>query len=123
VFYFANLRGDATGDRAVTVADVGIVATNFGLADRTSDQGDFTADGAVSVADVGVLATNFGRTLDAPSFTGAGEIDAAADSSPPAGASVAPALWSQPPSPRITAPADPIGLRRRPRLRPHVGRP
>jgi hypothetical protein len=70
-FYFGNLVGDATGDRQVSVGDVGVVSTHFGQSNRTPEQGDFTADRAVTVGDVGLLSTAFGRSLGVPNLAGA----------------------------------------------------
>jgi hypothetical protein len=70
VFYFGNVAGDATGDRQVTVADVGALSTNFGMTGRTPEQGDFTGDGAVTVGDVGVLSSSFGRSIGIPLLGG-----------------------------------------------------
>jgi hypothetical protein len=56
-------RGDATGDGKVDLADLGVLASNWGPA-VTSDTeiGDANADGEVSLADLGILASNWGRT-------------------------------------------------------------
>jgi len=55
--------GDANFDGQVSVGDVGILASNFGLnSGATWLQGDFNGDGRVSVGDVGVLASNFGQS-------------------------------------------------------------
>jgi hypothetical protein len=47
--------GDATGDGAVTAADLKVVLSNLGQSNRTWNQGDFTGDGKVTLADYQVL--------------------------------------------------------------------
>ena len=52
--------GDANGDWAVNVGDLGILAGNWGLSGRTWANADFTGDGLVNVGDLGVLAGAWG---------------------------------------------------------------
>ncbi len=53
--------GDANLDGRVSIADVGILADNYGLTGGANwSQGDFNGDGAVGVADLGTLADNYG---------------------------------------------------------------
>ena len=53
--------GDANRDQKVSLADLTILATNYGVAsDSTWSQGDFNGDGLVSSADLTILATNYG---------------------------------------------------------------
>ena len=53
--------GDANLDLKVSLADLTIFSTNFGITEgATWLQGDFNGDGAVSLADMTILATNFG---------------------------------------------------------------
>jgi hypothetical protein len=55
-------KADANLDGVVNVADLGILATNYGQTSGVSwAQGDFNGDGAVNVADLGLLATYYGR--------------------------------------------------------------
>ena len=51
--------GDANGDNAVDVIDLGILATNYDQIGKTIDTGDFNQDGSVDVIDLGILATNY----------------------------------------------------------------
>jgi lysophospholipase L1-like esterase len=57
------ISGDANRDRRVDVVDLGLLATNYGIASGgTWFTGDFNADGKVDVIDLGILATNYGRS-------------------------------------------------------------
>jgi hypothetical protein len=57
----ANVPGDANGDGAVDVSDLGILAANYGMTSgATLAQGDFNGDGKVDVSDLGILAANYG---------------------------------------------------------------
>lgn len=63
------MAGDANEDGRVDVADLGILAANYGRSDQgTWSQGDFNCDGRIDVADLGILAANYGtgteQTLD-----------------------------------------------------------
>ena len=59
--YIVTLPGDANGDGAVDVGDLGILAANYGTtSDATWELGDFNGDGAVDVGDLGILAANYG---------------------------------------------------------------
>jgi hypothetical protein len=58
-----TLPGDANLDGAVDVADLGALATNYGLAVPDWSQGDFDYSGVVDVADLGLLATYYGDSL------------------------------------------------------------
>jgi hypothetical protein len=56
-----RIPGDANGDGAVDVGDLGILAANYGVTSgATWAQGDFNGDGAVDVGDLGILAANYG---------------------------------------------------------------
>jgi hypothetical protein len=54
--------GDATADHAVSLGDIGILAANWGLSDRTWSTFDFTGDGICGLGDLGMLAGNWGWT-------------------------------------------------------------
>lgn len=57
----AAIPGDANGDGAVDVGDLGILAANYGTTSgATPREGDFNGDGAVDVGDLGILAANYG---------------------------------------------------------------
>lgn len=56
---FRFLLGDADGNGAVDVADLGLLATHWLQPGRTFEQGDFNYDGLVDVADLGILATRW----------------------------------------------------------------
>ena len=57
------LPGDANGDGAVDVGDLGILGANYGkTTGMTWASGDFTGNGAVDVGDLGILGANYGRT-------------------------------------------------------------
>ena len=57
------MQGDATRDGHVSLADLGIVATNYGTATGMIwPDADFNGDGAVSLSDLGVVATNYGQS-------------------------------------------------------------
>jgi hypothetical protein len=51
--------GDANGDNAVDVIDLGILATNYDQSGKYLVNGDFNGDGNVDVIDLGILATNY----------------------------------------------------------------
>jgi hypothetical protein len=54
-------EGDANVSGGVDVTDLGILATNYGVATgRSWRTGDFNGDGRVDVTDLGLLATNYG---------------------------------------------------------------
>jgi hypothetical protein len=53
--------GDANGDGAVDVGDLGILAANYGGTEKTWAQGDFNGDHAVDVGDLGILAAHYGE--------------------------------------------------------------
>ena len=55
--------GDADGDNAVGISDLGILAGNYDQSGMTWEDGDFTGDGAIDVGDLGVLAGSYGWTL------------------------------------------------------------
>ncbi len=61
------MPGDAGGDNKVNAADLGDLATNWGLSNRTWQQADFGGDGQVNAADLGDLAANWGKTGLPPS--------------------------------------------------------
>ena len=57
------LLGDANRDGRVGIADLAIVADNYGSrAGMTWEDGDFNGDGAVGIADLGALADNYGSS-------------------------------------------------------------
>jgi hypothetical protein len=59
------LPGDATGDGAVDVGDLGVLAGNWnGPADWSG--ADFNGDGTVDVGDLGILAGHWGQSLTPP---------------------------------------------------------
>jgi hypothetical protein len=61
-----QLPGDANGDGAVNVGDLGILAGNYGTTSgATWEMGDFNGDGAVNVGDLGILAGNYGSSAAA----------------------------------------------------------
>jgi hypothetical protein len=62
--------GDANGDGAVDVTDLGILATNFNQSSPTRrfGLGDFNYSGMIDVTDLGMLATNFNTGAAGPSF-------------------------------------------------------
>lgn len=61
------LPGDANGDGLVNVADLGLLATNYGQTSGVTWQpGDFNNDGLVNIADLGILATSYGRSVGPP---------------------------------------------------------
>jgi hypothetical protein len=53
--------GDANGDGAVDVGDLGILAANYGGTDKGWTQGDFNGDHLVDVGDLGILAAHYGE--------------------------------------------------------------
>jgi uncharacterized delta-60 repeat protein len=60
---FFVLAGDANRDRAVNIADLGVLATNWQQSPRTFSEGDFNYDGKVDIADLGILATHWQVSL------------------------------------------------------------
>jgi hypothetical protein len=60
--------GDANGDGAVDVGDLGILAANYGGSNKTWSQGDFNNDGKVDVGDLGILAANYGKNASGADF-------------------------------------------------------
>jgi len=52
--------GDANGDGAVDVGDLGILGAHYGQSGVTWAEGDFTAEGNVDVGDLGVLGAHYG---------------------------------------------------------------
>jgi uncharacterized protein (DUF2141 family) len=63
--------GDANGDGAVDVGDLGILAANYGTVNNaTWANGDFNGDGAVDVGDLGILAAHYGEnSTNSPDFS------------------------------------------------------
>ena len=61
--------GDANGDNAVNVGDLGILAANWNGPNKFWNVGDFNMDGTVNVGDLGVLAANWNWT-SAPGSSG-----------------------------------------------------
>jgi hypothetical protein len=68
-FYF--MRGDASRDGRVNLADFNILAGNFGLSGQDFTEGDFNYDRTVNLQDFNLLAGRFGTTL-APAATTTG---------------------------------------------------
>ena len=66
--YIAALEGDANDDQVVDVADLGILAGNYGSSglDISWAEADFNLDEAVDVADLGILAGNYGSGSAVP---------------------------------------------------------
>ena len=61
----ATINGDATCDGTVTLADVNLVAANWGTppgSGLTWDEGDVSYDGGVTLADVNLLAANWAKS-------------------------------------------------------------
>jgi autotransporter-associated beta strand protein len=59
-----TLAGDANLDGTVDVADLGVLATSYGVSGGAIwAQGDFDDNGNVDVGDLGALATNYGSSL------------------------------------------------------------
>jgi N-acetylneuraminic acid mutarotase len=67
VFYFGNLVGDANGNGAVTVADVGLTKSLVGQTADLTSPADFNRNGQITVADIAIAKANVGQTL--PFFT------------------------------------------------------
>lgn len=64
-FLFTLLAGDANLDATVGIADLSILAANYGiLTGRLFTQGDFNGDGAVSGADLSMLAGVYPTTIN-----------------------------------------------------------
>ena len=63
---FFSLAGDANRDRTVGIGDFSVLATNFGLDNKTWAEGDFNLDEQVNIADFAILAANYNKTLSAP---------------------------------------------------------
>jgi hypothetical protein len=61
--------GDANGDGAVDVGDLGILAANYGGSGKAWAQGDFNGDGLVDVGDLGILAANYGTNASRADWT------------------------------------------------------
>lgn len=57
--------GDANGDWAANVGDLGVLAAHWGQSGGWSD-GDFSGDGNVNVGDLGILAGNWGWSTVPP---------------------------------------------------------
>jgi len=56
-------NGDLTGASQVGIADLSIMAANWGKkTGATYPQGDINGDGAVNIADLSILASNWGKT-------------------------------------------------------------
>jgi hypothetical protein len=62
------VNGDANQDGAVDVGDLGILAANYGGAEKNWSQGDFNGDGAVDVGDLGILAANYSTNTSGADF-------------------------------------------------------
>jgi formylglycine-generating enzyme required for sulfatase activity len=66
-----KLAGDANGDGAVDVGDLGILAANYGKASGAVwSEGDFNSDGAVDVGDLGILAAHYGTNSSSANWSG-----------------------------------------------------
>jgi hypothetical protein len=98
VFTFASLVGDISGDGVVDVADLGVLAGNWGTdgAPGRVGGGDLNGDGTIDVADLGILAGAWSALIEMPEAP-AGEMQALASIDPPA--LVAPTVESNDPSP------------------------
>ncbi len=62
--YIVTIQGDANGDGHVTLADLTILATFYGITPQGNQwrHGDFNDDKVVSLADLTILATNYGNS-------------------------------------------------------------
>jgi hypothetical protein len=61
--FYSVIGGDANWDGTVDVTDLGLLATNYGIATGgTWAKGDFNGDGKVDVVDLGLMATNYGQS-------------------------------------------------------------
>jgi hypothetical protein len=63
-FQDSLISGDANGDGAVDVGDLGILAANYGGSAKTWTLGDFNKDGLVDVGDLGILAAHYGEGVN-----------------------------------------------------------
>ncbi len=54
------IPGDANLSGGVDVGDLGIMASNYGLSEKTWAEGDFNGDGVIDVGDLGILSSNYG---------------------------------------------------------------
>ncbi len=97
VFTFASLVGDISGDGVVDVADLGVLAGNWGTdgAPGRVGGGDLNGDGTIDVADLGILAGAWSAQIDMPQAP-AGQMQALASIDPLA--LVAPTVESNDPS-------------------------
>ncbi len=67
VVFTSDVLGDCSGDGQVSLADLTILATNYGIQQGASwKNGDFNLDQQVSLADLTILATNYGTGTPAP---------------------------------------------------------
>ncbi len=67
VVFTSDVLGDCSGDGQVSLADLTILATNFGIQQGASwKNGDFNLDQQVSLADLTILATNYGTGTGTP---------------------------------------------------------
>jgi hypothetical protein len=64
------IPGDATGDHAVDVSDLGILAGNYYGTGKDWSTGDFTGEGNVDVSDLGILAGHYYEHLPEPTTIG-----------------------------------------------------
>ena len=61
-----SIPGDANGDGAVDVADLGVLGANFGMSGAVFSDGDFNGDNVVDVADLGILGANWSGSQPTP---------------------------------------------------------
>jgi hypothetical protein len=75
------LAADLDGDRAVTLVDLAILQSNYGISvGATREMGDLTGDGSITRADAARLLRSLGQTAPAPSIAAA---TAAPSAAPP----------------------------------------
>lgn len=64
-FIYTPIPGDANYDALVSVADLGILATNYGMSSGALwCQGNFNDDGKVDLTDLAILSSHYGQSCD-----------------------------------------------------------